>query len=185
LLMQRRISQDLSFGNGEQGQIAAKVDILTPVSNDFRFRHPMFDEHPFLRRQGEEKFVERRFIRRLQRPHIARKPPFHSNRFRILVQYIFQSHSRQDQDRSQTEPPSMLPRADTEASNPPRRQEEFADKRGPFCLCWGARFDIRWIDPFYENFERFCFYRGGTVGNWQRGQSTSSNRHHLPGPSTG
>src|SRR6185369_12865808 len=93
LLMERGVGHDLSVGEGEEGKIAAKVNILAPVMNDFGFSHAMLDEHPFMCRHSEEELVERRFIGRFERPHVAAKAVFGFDGLWELIQYVFQGHS--------------------------------------------------------------------------------------------
>src|SRR3954466_12083706 len=107
LLMESSIGHDLTFGNREQRKVPAKVDILAPVMNHFRFGYAVLDEHPFVGRDREEQFVEGGFIGLFQRTHVAPKPPFELDGLRVLVQYVFKRHEREEHDRRQTEASSI------------------------------------------------------------------------------
>lgn len=92
LLMKSGSGYDSPFGDGQEGKIAAQVDILAPLVNDFGFGNAMLDEHPLVGWNGEEKFVETSFITRFKRPHFATEPALHLDALWVLVQYEFESH---------------------------------------------------------------------------------------------
>jgi hypothetical protein len=67
LLVQRGAGDDLVLIDGEQRQISAEVNGLTPLVNDRRIRHPVLDKQPLLRGHRQKEFVEAHFVGRFQR----------------------------------------------------------------------------------------------------------------------
>ena len=69
--MQRGVGDDLSVRDGQQGEIAAQIDVLTPVADHVRLGDAVFNEHAFRRRDIEEELVEFFLIVLPQRPQRA------------------------------------------------------------------------------------------------------------------
>src|SRR5688572_24074704 len=62
LLMQSGGGQNLSVAHGEEGKVAAQVDVLAPIMDYFDLCDAVFDEHALLHGHGEEEFVEGQFV---------------------------------------------------------------------------------------------------------------------------
>ena len=67
LLVQRGVADDFVSGERQQREVAAQVNILAPVANDFRFCDAMLDKHALLFRHGQKKVMKGLLIGRFER----------------------------------------------------------------------------------------------------------------------
>lgn len=89
LLVERGVGDDPSVHAGQQGKDAAEVDVAAPVADDFRLGDAVFDEHPFLRRAREEKFMKGFFVVGLKRAELAGETGFERDVSGIFFERVF------------------------------------------------------------------------------------------------
>jgi hypothetical protein len=90
--MQRGIAQDLTLMHRQQRQVAAQIDILTPIVNNARLGDAVFDEHAFLMRHRQKEFVEGHFVAGFERAHDALQFVLQLHLFGILSQGCLDQH---------------------------------------------------------------------------------------------
>jgi hypothetical protein len=88
-LMKGGIADDALIDDSQQRQVVAQVDVRAPLANHLRIGHPMFEEHPFPLRDGEEELVEWLFILAAQGAQDAFQTAFEFDRFRKLLKREF------------------------------------------------------------------------------------------------
>ena len=71
LLVKGDAAEDFSVVEGEQGQVAAEVNILAPVADDLGFGNAVFDEHAFGSRYAEEEIMEGALVVVVERANLA------------------------------------------------------------------------------------------------------------------
>ena len=87
LLMQGGVADNFPVYEGQQRQVAAQVDILAPISNDFRINDAVLDEHALRLWHAHKELVEVLLVVLAQRAQLALRPVLQGDFLRILLDF--------------------------------------------------------------------------------------------------
>jgi hypothetical protein len=93
LLMKGGVTDDFAVGDGEQGKISVKVDVLAPITDDLGVLDAMFDKHPLGFGDGGKEFVKRLFVIFAKGPEFRFRAVLQLDVFRIFLEFKFERHS--------------------------------------------------------------------------------------------